>query len=175
MNTDYSTNLTDKQWQVIEKIINPQVRKRKHSLRNIMNAILYLLKTGCQWRMIPKDFAPWESVYYYFSKWRLFRRWIVIDKIDSVSSVNFRCPIQVFESDIRIVGWIGKTWMCYRIRVFFTKWINETSFGQEYRQSQRTTVSWCFHKFLVFSCQYRWECTLKSPPMMIGMLSFCAR
>ena len=55
----YSTNLTDKQWQVIEKIINTQERKRKHSLRNIMNAILYLHKTGCQWRMIPKDFAPW--------------------------------------------------------------------------------------------------------------------
>jgi putative transposase len=55
---------------VIEKIINTQERKRKHSLRNIMNAILYLLKTGCQWRMIPKDFAPWESVYYYFSKWK---------------------------------------------------------------------------------------------------------
>jgi len=35
-----------------------------------MNAILYLLKTGCQWRMKPKDFAPWESVYYYFSKWK---------------------------------------------------------------------------------------------------------
>ena len=56
--------------EVIEKIINTQERKRKHSLRNIMNAILYLLKTGCQWRMIPKDFAPWESVYYYFSKWK---------------------------------------------------------------------------------------------------------
>ena len=38
----YSTNLTDKQWQVIEKIINTQERKRKHSLRNIMNAILYI-------------------------------------------------------------------------------------------------------------------------------------
>lgn len=59
----YSTNFTDNQWQVIEKIITPQERKRKHSFRNIMNAILYLLKTGCQWRMIPKDFAPWKSVY----------------------------------------------------------------------------------------------------------------
>lgn len=66
----YSTNLTDKQWQVIEKIINPQKRKRKYSLRDIMNAILYMLKTGCQWRMLPKDFAPWQSVYYYFSKWK---------------------------------------------------------------------------------------------------------
>ena len=66
----YSTNLPDKQWQVIEKIICPQDRKRKYPLRNILNAVLYLLKTGCQWRMIPKDFAPWQSVYYYFCKWK---------------------------------------------------------------------------------------------------------
>ena len=66
----YSTNLTDKQWQSYRKNHYTQERKRKHSLRNIMNAILYLLKTGCQWRMIPKDFAPWESVYYYFCKWK---------------------------------------------------------------------------------------------------------
>ena len=71
MNTDYSTNLTDKQWQVIEKIINPQVRIRKHSLRTIMNAILYSLKTGCQWRLLPREFGPWQTVYYYFRKWKL--------------------------------------------------------------------------------------------------------
>ena len=80
----YSTNLTDKQWQVIEKIINPQERKRKYSLRNIMNAILYLLKTGCQWRMIPKDFAPWESVYYYFSKWK--NEGVIEDLLDNIRS-----------------------------------------------------------------------------------------
>ncbi len=67
----YSTNLTDNQWQVIEKIINPQVRQRKHSLRNIMNAILYINKTGCQWRLLPGGFAPWQTVYYYFRKWTL--------------------------------------------------------------------------------------------------------
>lgn len=80
----YSTNLTDKQWQAIEKIINPQERKRKYSLRNIMNAILYLLKTGCQWRMIPKDFAPWESVYYYFSKWK--NEGVIEDLLDNIRS-----------------------------------------------------------------------------------------
>ncbi|MBQ8060701.1 MAG: transposase, partial [Bacteroidales bacterium] len=48
--SNYSTNLTDKQWKVIEKIINPQERQRKHSLREIMDAILYINKTGCQWR-----------------------------------------------------------------------------------------------------------------------------
>jgi len=67
----YSTNLTDKQWQVIEKIINPQERQRKHPLREIMNAILYINRTGCQWRMLPSDFAPWQTVYYYFRKWKL--------------------------------------------------------------------------------------------------------
>ena len=35
-----------------------------------MNAIFYLLKTGCQWRMLPKDFAPWNTVYFYYSKWK---------------------------------------------------------------------------------------------------------
>lgn len=67
----YSTNLTDKQWQVIEKIINPQVRHRRHSLRDIMNAIFYINKTGCQWRMLPSGFATWQTVYYYFRKWKL--------------------------------------------------------------------------------------------------------
>ena len=66
----YSTNFTDNQWQVIEKIINAQERKRKHSLRGIMDAILYIIKTGCQWRMLPGDFAPWQTVYYYFRKWK---------------------------------------------------------------------------------------------------------
>jgi putative transposase len=45
-------------------------RKRKHPLRDILNAIFYLLKTGCQWRMLPCDFPKWQLVYYYFSRWR---------------------------------------------------------------------------------------------------------
>ena len=68
--TNYPTNLTDKQWQVIEKILDSKNRKRKHSLREIFNAICYLLKTGCQWRMLPNDFAPWNTVYFYYSKWK---------------------------------------------------------------------------------------------------------
>lgn len=67
----YSTNLTDKQWQVTEKILDPQHRKRKYPLREIMDAIMYLLKTGCQWRMLPKDFPPHNTVFYYFNKWKL--------------------------------------------------------------------------------------------------------
>ena len=65
----YSTDLEETQWQVIKKILNVQERKRKYDLREIWNAIFYVVKTGCQWRMLPSDFAPWELVYYYYRKW----------------------------------------------------------------------------------------------------------
>ena len=67
--TSYPTNVTDKQWQMIIPYIEFVDCKRKYSLRDIFNAIFYVVKTGCQWRMLPKDFAPWDLVYYYFRKW----------------------------------------------------------------------------------------------------------
>ena len=70
MNKGYPTNLTDNQWQILEKILDPTRRKRINPLRDIVNAMLYLIITGCQWRMIPKDFPPYNTVYYYFRKWK---------------------------------------------------------------------------------------------------------
>ncbi len=67
--TNYPSDLSDSQWQVISKYFDTQ-RQRKHGLREIINAILYLVKTGCQWRMLPKDFARWQLVYYYFNTWK---------------------------------------------------------------------------------------------------------
>jgi hypothetical protein len=55
-------NLTDKQWQVTEIILDPQQRKRKYPLREIMNAIMYMVKTGCQWRMLPKAMKPYIDI-----------------------------------------------------------------------------------------------------------------
>jgi len=65
----YPTDLTDNQWQSIEKFFDYK-RTRKYTLRAIWNAILYVVKTGCQWRMLPKTFAPWPLVYYYFREWK---------------------------------------------------------------------------------------------------------
>ena len=65
----YLTDLTETEWQYITKVLNLQTRKRKYDLREIWNAIFYVVKTGCQWRMLPSDFAPWELVYYYYRKW----------------------------------------------------------------------------------------------------------
>jgi putative transposase len=68
----YPSNLTEYQWLFIENIIEPnQKRKRKHRLFDIFNAILYVAKSGCQWRMLPAHFAPWSTVYFYYRKWKL--------------------------------------------------------------------------------------------------------
>lgn len=66
--TSYPTNVTDMQWQMIIPYINLVERKRKYPLREIFNAVFYVVKIGCQWRMLPRDFVPWNLVYYYFRK-----------------------------------------------------------------------------------------------------------
>ena len=63
------TPLTDSQWAAISPFF-PLQRKRKHDLRRIVNTILWLLRTGCQWRNLPYEDLPWQSVYYYFQRWK---------------------------------------------------------------------------------------------------------
>ena len=65
----YSTNLTDSQWNIVDDLLNDK-RPRKYAIRDIFDGIFYLLKTGCQWRMLPLCFPPWETVYYYFTVWK---------------------------------------------------------------------------------------------------------
>ena len=67
--TIYPTNLSNSQWQIISKSLDIE-RNRKYELQEILNGILYLVKTGCQWRMLPGDFPKWQLVYYYFSVWK---------------------------------------------------------------------------------------------------------
>jgi putative transposase len=64
------TELTDTQWQFIEEILN-QHRKRKHNLRDIVNGILELLRTGVQWRNLNHPTLSWQIIYYYFRKWKV--------------------------------------------------------------------------------------------------------
>ena len=64
-----SSDLTDAQWEAIAPLLDTQ-RRRKHDLRLILDAVFYITKTGAQWRMLPDPFPPWQSVYYYFRRWR---------------------------------------------------------------------------------------------------------
>jgi len=64
----YSSDLSAKSWQVINKVIHVQ-RKSKWDLKAIVDAIFYLTKNGCMWRDLPGEFPPWQTVYWYDSKW----------------------------------------------------------------------------------------------------------
>lgn len=66
----YDSDVTDSQWEKINRYFTTE-RRRRYSLRyHVLDAILYLVKTGTQWRMLPGEFAPWQTVYYYFRRWR---------------------------------------------------------------------------------------------------------
>ena len=64
----YSSDLSAKDWQVIKKYLNIR-RKSCWNLKDIMDAIFYITKNGCIWRDLPSDYPPWQTVYWYFSKW----------------------------------------------------------------------------------------------------------
>lgn len=64
----YPTDLTNSQWKVIKEFLDDG-RKRRYSLRAIFNALLYLDRSGCQWRMLPKTYPPFRLCFYYLRKW----------------------------------------------------------------------------------------------------------
>lgn len=69
----YPTDLSEKQWKLLSQMLPPPEqfgRKRRVNLREIINALCYLARSGCQWRLLPKEFPAWQTVYYYFRKWR---------------------------------------------------------------------------------------------------------
>jgi putative transposase len=72
-NQTYATDLTDRQWDCISPLIPPAKpggRPRSLDMRAVLNAMLYVVVTGCQWRLLPRDFPKWQSVYTYFARWR---------------------------------------------------------------------------------------------------------
>src|SRR5215207_156889 len=78
MRMTYPTDLSDAQWNRLRSYLptpKAQGRPHTHSLRDALDAIFYVLKTGCQWRLLPHDFPPWSTVYYHFRKFRLSRVW----------------------------------------------------------------------------------------------------
>ena len=77
MREKYDTDLTDEQWEIIEPLF-VGMRKRKWEKRELVNAVLYLVKTGCQWRNLPHDFPPAFTVHSFYRRARLNGLW---DKI----------------------------------------------------------------------------------------------
>jgi len=74
----YPSDLTNDEWRILEPLV-PQVqgggRPAAYARREIVNAILYVERIGCQWRALPHDLPPWKTVYSYFRSWRLNGTW----------------------------------------------------------------------------------------------------
>ena len=73
----YASDLNDSEWELISPIAEEGIMgcPRTVPLREILNGIFYISKTGCQWRMLPKDFPHWKAVYSQFDRWRKNGRW----------------------------------------------------------------------------------------------------
>jgi putative transposase len=78
----YLTDLTDAEWEIVEPYLPAPKsggRPRLHSVREILNAIFYILRAGCVWRLLPHDLPPWKTVYHYFRLWRKDGTWETIN------------------------------------------------------------------------------------------------
>jgi putative transposase len=77
-NTTYPSDLTDEQFAILEPLIPPAKpggRPRKVIIRDVIDGIFYVNRSGCQWRMLPHDFPKWSTVYSYFRQWRIDGTW----------------------------------------------------------------------------------------------------
>jgi putative transposase len=74
----YATDLTEREWALLAPLIpapKPGGRPARHDRRELVNAMLYWLRAGCAWRLLPHDFPPWQTVYHYWRVWRQQGRW----------------------------------------------------------------------------------------------------
>jgi putative transposase len=74
----YLSDLTDAEWAELEPLVampSRRGRPRLHPLRRILNAIFYVVRSGCAWRLLPRDLPPWKTVFHYFRTWRLDGTW----------------------------------------------------------------------------------------------------
>lgn len=76
----YPSDLTDEQWRIIKRLLPKPARRGRKPIdrRRVIDAILYIVRSGCQWRMLPRDFPNWSTVYGVFRRWRLSRLWQTI-------------------------------------------------------------------------------------------------
>ena len=89
----YPTDLSDDEWRCIRPHLpepTGQGRPRLHGLRAILDAVFYVLKSGCPWRLLPRDFPPWKTVYDWFRRWRIDGTW---ERLNAELRRRLRCRL----------------------------------------------------------------------------------
>src|SRR4051794_27633270 len=79
----YATDLSDAEWTILAPLLQPSTRRgrpRRHDRRVVLNAVLYVLRGGVPWRLLPHEFPPWRSVYDQFRRWRRSGVWTQINQ-----------------------------------------------------------------------------------------------
>lgn len=74
----YDTDLSDEEWRILKPLVpeaKPGGRPRTHEARELLDAVFYVVRSGCAWRLLPHEFPPWKTVYQYFRLWRLDDTW----------------------------------------------------------------------------------------------------
>jgi putative transposase len=77
----YPSDVTDEEWALLVPLIptsKPHGRPRSSDMRRITNGVFYVLRTGCAWRYLPREYGAWQTVYYYFRQWRRDGTWVQI-------------------------------------------------------------------------------------------------
>src|SRR5213083_664725 len=82
-NALYPTDMSDEQWTLLQLILPPRRAAKRRGrppavLRRICNALLYFVRAGCAWRLLPRDFGPWKTIYHYFWLWTKQGCWKII-------------------------------------------------------------------------------------------------
>ena len=86
----YPSDLTDDEWAILAPHIpaaKPGGRPREVEMREVCNAIFYVLKSGCHWRMLPHDFPCWATVYWYWNRWKASGLW---DELNGLLRIDLR-------------------------------------------------------------------------------------
>src|ERR671921_410248 len=91
--TRYPTDLSNEEWRCVRPHLPEpalQGRPRLHGLRAILDAVFYVLKSGCPWRLLPKDFPPWKTLYDWFRRWRIDGTW---ERLNAELRERLRCRL----------------------------------------------------------------------------------
>ena len=91
--TRYPTDLSNEEWRCVRPHLPEpalQGRPRLHGLRAILDAVFYVLKSGCPWRLLPREFPPWKTVYDWFRKWRIDGTW---ERLNAELRERLRCRL----------------------------------------------------------------------------------
>ena len=101
----YDTDISEQQWQLLKPHL-PEAktggRKRTTNLREVINAVFYLLRAGCAWRLLPHDFPKWQTVYSYFRQWQEDGTWRHLNDW-SFDKMNFYTTYGAYSKGLDIV------------------------------------------------------------------------